>query len=72
MSDASIAHFVKAAEAIDKIPTTFWRQRHGIFQANIGLWANLARQGQISGAGLDSSCKALLGFCQHPLVCPAL
>src|SRR6266550_382093 len=56
LSDASIAHFVKVAEAIDKIPNhTLRGNTMGIFQANIGLWQILARQGQISSAGLDGS-----------------
>src|SRR3989475_12996828 len=32
----------------------------GIFQANIGLWQILARQGQISSAGLDRSWQTII------------
>ena len=62
LSDASIAHFVKVAEAIDKIPNHILRgNAMGIFQANIGLWQILARQGQISSAGLDRSWQSIIG-----------
>jgi hypothetical protein len=62
LSDTSIAHFVKVAEAIDKIPNHILRgNTMGIFQANIGLWQILARQGQISSAGLDRSWQSIIG-----------
>src|SRR5256884_4557133 len=61
LSDASIAHFVKVAEAVDKIPNHILRgNAMGIFQSNIGLWQILARQGQISGAGLDDSWQSII------------
>jgi hypothetical protein len=62
LSDASIARFVKVAEAIDRIPNHILRgNAMGIFQANIGLWQILARQGQISSAGLDRSWQSIIG-----------
>jgi hypothetical protein len=61
LSDASITHFLKVAEAMDKIPSHILRGNvMGIFQANIGLWQILARQGQISGAALDDSWQNLI------------
>ncbi len=61
LSDASITHFLNVAEAIDKIPNHILRgNAMGIFQANIGLWQILARQGQISSAGLDDSWQSII------------
>src|SRR5207253_9721386 len=61
LRDASIAHFVTVAEAIDKIPNHILRgNAMGIFQANIGLWQILARQGLISSAGLDRSWQSII------------
>jgi hypothetical protein len=56
LSDESITRFVAAADAIDKIPDQSLRgNAMGAFQANIGLWQILARQGEIASADLDSS-----------------
>jgi hypothetical protein len=56
LSEASITRFLEVAEAVDKIPShTLRGNAMGIFQANIGLWQVLARQGQIPANELDSS-----------------
>ena len=56
LSDASIGRFLSVAEAIDKLPNhTLRGNTMGIFQANIGLWQILARQGEIPRSELDSS-----------------
>src|SRR5215469_4768418 len=61
LSDASIMQFLKVAEAIDRIPNHIMRgNAMGIFQAEIGLWQIFARQGQISGAGLNDSWQKLI------------
>jgi hypothetical protein len=54
LSDVSIAGFLKAAEALDAISAPALRANAvGIFQANVGLWQILARQGQIAGPDLN-------------------
>ena len=56
LSDESITRFIAAADAIDKIQDQALRgNAMGAFQANIGLWQILARQGEIANADLDSS-----------------
>jgi hypothetical protein len=56
LSDASITRFVNVAEAVDKLPNhTLRGNAMGVFQANIGLWQILARQGQIPVSDLNSS-----------------
>jgi hypothetical protein len=56
LDDESIARFVSTAEQIDKTPNAAQRSNAlGAFQANIGLWQILARQGQISGKALNRS-----------------
>ena len=49
LSDASITTFLKTAGVLGKIPDYALRgNAMGIFEANVGLWQILARQGQIS------------------------
>jgi hypothetical protein len=56
LSDASMVHFVNVAEAINRIPNhTLRGNAMGTFQASVGLWQILARQGQISRAELNNS-----------------
>jgi hypothetical protein len=56
LSDESITRFLTAAEAINRISDHMLRgNAMGIFQANVGLWQILARQGQIPRARLNSS-----------------
>lgn len=56
LSDASIALFIKTGEALGRIPDQILRgNAMGIFQANVGLWQILARQGQISDGNQDHS-----------------
>jgi hypothetical protein len=56
LDDASIAAFIHAADTINKIPGhTLRGNSMGIFQANLGIWQILARQGQISSAKLNES-----------------
>jgi hypothetical protein len=48
LNDASIAHFLAVAEAIDSIPDSSVRaDTLGIYQAIVGLWEILVRQGEI-------------------------
>jgi hypothetical protein len=56
LNDASIAQFLAAADSVNKIPNhTLRGNAMGIFQANIGLWQILARQGQIPAAEVNKS-----------------
>jgi hypothetical protein len=61
LNDASIARFLSAVEGIDKIPNhTLRGNAMGIFQANLGLWQILARQGQIPSAGVNDSWQKVI------------
>jgi len=61
LTDASIAHFLNVAEALGNIPNhTLRGNAMGIFQANLGLWQILARQGQIPNAGLNDSWQKVI------------
>jgi len=56
LSDDSISRFLTTAEALNKIPDHALRgNAMGLFQANVGLWQILARQGEIDRAQLNSS-----------------
>ncbi|MGD0095907.1 MAG: hypothetical protein ABSB60_05395 [Terracidiphilus sp.] len=56
LDDSSIASFIQAAERIEKIPNPALRSNAlGAFQADIGLWQILARQGQIEKPALNQS-----------------
>ena len=61
LSDASIARFVNVADAIEDISNQTLRANTlGAFQANIGLWQILARQGQIPNSELDTSWQSVI------------
>jgi hypothetical protein len=56
LDDASITKFVNVADAIDKISNQVLRANtEGSFQANLGLWQILARQGQIPSDAMNAS-----------------
>ena len=46
LNDASIVLFMDTAEALTNLPNPLRGNTLGMFQANIGLWQILARQGQ--------------------------
>ena len=61
LSDESISRFVTAADAVDKISDQALRgNAMGDFQASIGLWQIMARQGQIASAQQDASWQNLI------------
>lgn len=61
LSDQSISRFVTVADAIDKISDQSLRgNAMGDFQANIGLWQILARQGEIPDPRMDSSWQSMI------------
>ncbi len=56
LNDASIAQFVKVTDAIDGIHDHSLRgNAMGVFQANLGLWQILARQGEFRDSDLNQS-----------------
>jgi hypothetical protein len=61
LNDESIARFVKVADAVDAIHDHSLRgNAMGMFQANLGLWQILARQGEIHEADLNQSWQQVL------------
>jgi hypothetical protein len=61
LNDASITRFMNVAESLGKIPNhTLRGNAMGIFQANIGIWQILARQGEIKSAALNDSCQNVI------------
>jgi len=61
LSDESIVRFVTIADTIDKLPDQALRgNAMGDFQANVGLWQILARQGEIPESQLDSSWRSMI------------
>lgn len=56
LSDESIANFMTVAGGINKIPNqVLLGNALGTFQANVGLWQILARQGEIPSTDIDTS-----------------
>ena len=62
LDNTSIARFLTAAQALDRIPDRILRaDAMGTMQANAGLWQILARQGQIPAARLNDSWQGVIG-----------
>lgn len=61
LNDTSISLFVNTADSIDRIDDHALRANAlGIFQANIGLWQILARQGQIPENKLNDTWQGVM------------
>ncbi len=61
LDDASIAKFIAMTQKIDRIRDPLLREdTMGIFEANIGLWQIVARQGQIGAADLSDSWQRMI------------
>ncbi|HEX3471348.1 MAG TPA: hypothetical protein VHT28_09195 [Silvibacterium sp.] len=61
LNDASVTRFINVAEALDRISNQEFRGNAlGTFQANLGLWQILARQGEIPRDQLDSSWQKVI------------
>jgi hypothetical protein len=61
LDDASITAFLTTAESVGKIPDhTLRGNAMGIFEANVGLWQILARQGEIAGPKLNESWQEMI------------
>jgi len=62
LNDASINRFLKVVDAIDRTSNVTLRANAlGIFQAEVGLWQILARQGQIGPQTLNDSWQKVIG-----------
>jgi hypothetical protein len=56
LNDASITRFLAVVDALDRTSNVTLRANSlGIFQANVGLWQILARQGQVAPRDLNDS-----------------
>jgi len=65
LNDTSVTQFLSAAEAVSAISGPALRSNAlGALQADIGLWAVLARQQQIPGAKMNSSWQDVV----HPFI----
>jgi hypothetical protein len=60
LSDESIALFLDIAQGLNKVPTAVRGNAFGTFQANVGIWQILARQGQISNTQVNDSWQHLI------------
>jgi hypothetical protein len=61
LSEDSITRFITTADAVSKISDhTVRGNAMGIFQANVGLWQILARQGQIDRGQLNASWQEVI------------
>jgi hypothetical protein len=61
LDDKSIKQFINIADGIDKLPNASYRSNAlGAFQADVGVWEILARQGQIAKDKLDDSWQSAL------------
>ena len=61
LDDASMTRFMGAATTLDRIRDRMVRANAvGMFQANLGLWQILARQGQIPRGDLNSSFQRVM------------
>lgn len=55
LSDESITLFLNVAQILNSVPTSVKANALGLFQANLGIWQILARQGQIPESHLDEA-----------------
>lgn len=60
LSDESITLFLDVAQALDKVSGQVRGNAFGTFQAEVGIWQILARQGQISNAHLNDSWQEII------------
>jgi hypothetical protein len=60
LNDKSIFRFLETAEALNNVPNVLRGNALGTFQANVGLWQILARQGQIPDLRLNDSWQQVI------------
>jgi len=60
LDDQSIALFLKIAQGLNGLPNWVRGNGFGMFQANVGIWQILARQGQIPNSHLNESWQQVI------------
>jgi hypothetical protein len=60
LSDESITSFLDVARGLEKVPMAMRGNAFGTFQASVGIWQILARQGQIPNAQMDESWRHVI------------
>jgi hypothetical protein len=60
LNDQSIVMFMETAEALNNVPNAVRGNALGTFQANVGIWQILARQGQIPDLRLNDSWQQVI------------
>jgi hypothetical protein len=60
LNDRSIVMFLETAEALNNVPNAVRGNALGTFQANVGIWQILARQGQIPNLRLNDSWQQVI------------
>jgi hypothetical protein len=60
LSDDSITRFLEVAQTLNNVPTAVRANAFGTFQANVGIWQILARQGQISNSHINDSWQRVI------------
>lgn len=61
LNDVSVTRFLEVADGLDQIPERLLKtDALGMYQANLGVWQILARQGQIPDAALNESWQKIV------------
>ena len=60
LSDESITLFLTRAQGLNNLPSPMRGNAFGTFQANVGIWQILARQGEISNSHLNESWQQVI------------
>jgi hypothetical protein len=60
LSDESIALFLDVAQTLNSVPNPVRGNALGTFQANVGIWQILARQGEITNPQLNDSWQQVI------------
>ena len=60
LTDESIAQFMETVQNLHSMPRTVRGNAFGIFQANVGIWQVLARQGEIPRSQINDSWKQMV------------
>ncbi|MGC2548735.1 MAG: hypothetical protein WA437_00680 [Candidatus Sulfotelmatobacter sp.] len=60
LNDRSIVMFLETAEALNNVPNVLRSNALGTFQANVGIWQILARQGEIPNLRLNDSWQQVI------------
>jgi hypothetical protein len=60
LNDQSITQFLDTATGLNNLPMTYRGNAFGLFQAELGIWQILARQGQISNSQLNESWQRII------------